>query len=216
MNVVRDSPATGRRAAAHLSLAALASAVLATVMLDVIAPGLGPLVRPLSAFALTEEAGLWMFVVESAALGIGLLAVTAYQRGAAVPFVVTIGVAGIGLAVSGIVVTDPWFPWERAPTPSGQLHIGAVLITLGALGAAMVHRRRAVPVQWRAVRDYWSEGGFGARAGSAMLYLVTLRVREQPLLWFGFWERLLLAIDVAWCASLAVGRRAPSAWRVSV
>jgi len=216
MNTVPNYPPTDRRVAAYLSLAALASAALGTAMLDVIAPGPGLLVRPLSAFALTENAGLWMFVVELAALGIGLLAVTAYQRGAAVPFVVTLGVAGIGLAVAGIVVTDPWFPWERAPTPSGQVHIGAELITLGALGAAMVQRRRAVPVQWRAVRDYWIEGGFGAAAGSAMLYLVTLRVRGQPLLWFGFWERLLLAIVVAWCASLAIGRRAPSASRAVV
>jgi len=31
----------------------------------------------------------------------------------------------------------------------------------------------------------------------------------QPLRYFGFWERALLAIMVIWCATLAIGRGGP-------
>ncbi|WP_373061468.1 DUF998 domain-containing protein [Gemmatimonas sp.] len=121
----------------------LASAVFATMALDIIAPGPGPLIQPLSAFAPTALAGPWKWIVEATALGVCLVALTAYQRDADSPFVALLAVAGGSLAVSGVVVTDPWFPWERAPTPTGWVHIGAVLITMTAFSAAMVLRSRS-------------------------------------------------------------------------
>jgi len=183
----------------------LLSAVLATVALDLFTPGPGPLVQPLSAFALTALGRYWLWIVEVAALGVGCVAVTVYQRGAARRFVVTLAVGCVGLAVSGLVATDPWFPWEHAPTPSGWLHIGAVLTTLGALGAGMVLRVHALPERWRVARDRWIERAFGGTSFAALLYLVALRLRGQPLLWFGLWERTLLILMIAWCASLALG-----------
>ena len=186
-------------------MAAIACAVLATVVLDVRAPGPGPLVQPLSAFALTSLAEWWMFVVEVAALGVALLAITVLRRGASWPLVATLAVASGSLAVSGIFTTDPWFPWERALTPTGWVHVVAVLLTALSLGAAMVQRANALSLPWRLARDRWLERAFGGTLGAAILYAATLMWRGQPLHLFGFWERALLAFALLWCASVAYG-----------
>jgi len=219
MSVYRETPPASRRATPYVSVVTLAVAVVATVWLDIIAPGPGPLIQPLNAFALTALAGPWKWIVEASALGVCLVALNASQRDADSPFVALLTVAGGSLAVSGGMVTDPWFPWERVPTPSGWVHIGAVLISMTAFSAAMVLRSRALPLRWHTTRDRWIERAFGGVATAAAVYAITLMLLGQPLPYFGFWERALLAIMVVWCASLAIGRRGPplptrsAAWR---
>ncbi|GJG89448.1 hypothetical protein tb265_46290 [Gemmatimonadetes bacterium T265] len=136
---MRDSPARGL----VLGGGALAVAVGDLVVLDVVAPGAGPLTQPLSSYAHTGYAWLWRLAVLSGALGVALLARGPVGR-AAVPSVrPALLSAAAGLAAAGLCATDPWFPWERTPTGVGALHLTAVVLVAAAFARATARGTRA-------------------------------------------------------------------------
>ncbi|RYD32135.1 MAG: DUF998 domain-containing protein, partial [Verrucomicrobiaceae bacterium] len=129
------------------AVAALLAAGIAAVALDTLAPGEGPLVVPLSFLAHTDYAWLWHLTVGAGAAGLLLLAWTLRRRASSPVFTMGLTVAGLALMPVVVFPADLWFPWERPPTLSGGLHVGAVGLFMLALSAAVMLRQRSLPMR---------------------------------------------------------------------
>lgn len=202
-----------RSAGAIVATVALLVAGIAAVVLDVVAPGAGPLVQPVSSFAHTTYAWLWRLEVGTAAVALVLLAVAVRRRAATATFTGALYAAGVGLGAAGGCATDLWFPWERPPTFSGAVHLAAVVLVLVAFAVAMALRARSLP---RAAAAGWSRACelayFGCLAGAVVYVGASATAGRAPHL-FGLWERLVLASALAWSGVLAAGVLRPRGWR---
>lgn len=187
------------------SMASLFTSAAAAVAMDALAPGEGPLVVPLSFLAHTGCVWLWNITVGAGAAGLLLLAWTLSQRSTLSVFTIGLTVAGLGLLPVMAFPADLWFPWERAPTLSGGLHIGAVALFFLGLCAAVALRPRSLPMrggwQWCRVAElaYW-----GAVMGGAVYLCVVIVAGLRPHL-LGLWERLVLGSAWIWSGILAAG-----------
>lgn len=197
-----------RAPAAALALAALLLAGAASVALDVVAPGAGPLVQPLSSFAHTPYAWLWRVAVGAGAAALVLLAAALRDRATSPAFTAVLAAAGLGLAAAGACAADRWFPWERPPTLAGGVHAAAVLLVLVAFASAMALRARDLPQAARGHWDRWSRACEVCYAGAlvgAVVYLSVMAATDRPPHLFGLWERLALGSALAWSGLLAAG-----------
>ncbi|MDB6131881.1 MAG: hypothetical protein JWM59_124 [Verrucomicrobiales bacterium] len=187
------------------AMAALLVTSVAAVALDTLAPGEGPLVEPLSFLAHTDYAWLWHLTVGAGAAGLLLLAWTLRRRAASPVFTIALTVAGLGLMPVVVFPADLWLPWERPPTLSGGLHVGAVGLFILALSVAVTIRPRSLPMrgawQWCRVAEvaYWG----AVLGGAAYLGAVILAGRPPHLI--GLWQRLVLGSAWAWSILLAAG-----------
>ena len=186
------------------AMAALLAAGVATVALDALAPGAGPLVQPLSSFAHTDYAGLWHLAVGTGAAGLLLLAWT-LRRVASTAFAIALAAAGVGLAVVGVCPADPWFPWERSPTFNGGLHLGAVVLVMVALSVAIAIRSHSVSLQKGEPWCRVSEVAFWCAVLGGVAYLGVGAAADRSPHLFGLWERLILGSAWTWCVLIAVG-----------
>jgi uncharacterized protein DUF998 len=201
-----------RSPSAALAVVALVVAAIAAVALDRVAPGAGPLVQPLSSFAHTDYAWLWRLSVGAAAVGVLLVALALRPAATARSRRALLAAAGAGLATAGVFPADPWFPWERPPTPRGAVHVAAVLLVVAAFAAAMVHRAgRRSGAPSTAVRAVCRacEVAYVTVLVGFLAYLATTVAAGRPPLLVGLGERLLLGSALTWCGLLA-GADAPA------
>lgn len=192
----------------RLALCALAAALGGLVVLDVVAPGAGPLTQPLSSYAHTGYAWLWRVAVLSGACGVVLVALGPVGRAAQPSVRPALLGAGAGLAGAGLCATDPWFPWERAPTGVGALHLAAVALVVAAFARALARGARATwPPAWAWARrvSRAARVAYGAALLGSAGYLGAAAVAQRPPLLLGLCERLLLAAAGGWCGGLAGG-----------
>jgi len=203
--VTRVHVSQARSGTAIVAALALLVAGAAAVALDVVAPGAGPLVQPISSAAHTPHTWLWRLTVGAAATALVLLASTFRNRATAPIFIRALLLAGVGFAAAGLFAADLWFPWERPPTLVGGVHVAAVLLVLVAFSVAMASRAGSVPPE---VGGRWcrvAEVFYGVSLLGALVYVGASAVAGRPPLLFGLWERLALASALAWSGGLTVG-----------
>lgn len=150
----------------------------------------------------------WLLAVSLIASGLAVLVIAAAisRQSASTIGIWALGASGVGMVLAGIVVADPWFPWERNLTPRGWVHaivvgmaviafpIGAMLLSGSSLGRDdRLTRRilRAVAVAFIATL-----GVFGG------MTLVYLGLGRSPG-FLGLAERLLMTLAVAWLVVVA-------------
>jgi hypothetical protein len=203
LTIVAPEKRSMNHARAALAAVALAVAGIATVTLDVVAPGAGPLIQPLSSFAHTDYAWLWRLSVGAASAGVLLLALAVRPLAVSRSFRARLTAAGVGLAAAGVFPADLWFPWERPPTPSGAVHVAGVLLVVAAFAVAMLRRAggapgTAVPAPGRACATAYLTVLIGS-----VVYVAAMVTTGRPPLLFGLCERLLFGSALAWCGVLA-------------
>jgi hypothetical protein len=198
-----------------LALVAAGGVVLA-VALTVVGhidhdPGLNPVSRTISDYALSDRGGPVEIAMFS--LGLGSLALLAGMRGLRAPVrglaSGLLAVWGVGLLCSAVVPTDP--VGTPALSPSGQFHRYASVAAFVALPAAAVllAGRLATDRRWRGLSAYlrW----LAAVCGVGLVALVYVAFPGDRVM-IGLVERLLVASEVALVGVLAVGLARSVRW----
>jgi Protein of unknown function (DUF998) len=209
-----------------LALVAAGGVVLA-VALTVVGhidhdPGLNPVSRTISDYALSDRGGPVEIAMFS--LGLGSLALLAGMRGLRTPVrglasglrapvrglaSGLLAVWGVGLLCSAVVPTDP--VGTPALSPSGQFHRYASVAAFVALPAAAVllAGRLATDRRWRGLSAYlrW----LAAVCGVGLVALVYVAFPGDRVM-IGLVERLLVASEVALVGVLAVGLARSVRW----
>jgi hypothetical protein len=180
----------------------LASAVLILV-LDVTVADVDPLQVPLSYYAHTAGAVMWRAAAALAAAGVAIVAVSS-TRQAAPPGVQTgLYAAALGLATTGLFISDPWYPWEKPPTTIGWIHLlGVTLVSVSFVAVAASSRGASAVLPWSHAPATTANLGRALLAVVAGLFAYTTvsAIAGRPPAFFGIGERIVLDLALAWCA----------------
>jgi hypothetical protein len=180
-----------RRALARTSIALSLVGVVAVVALHVLRPELGPTSHRLSEYALGRYGGL--MTAAFVCVGAGLLTLAGAIIAADRPWrcrvvAVAVGLAGVGMVVSGLFRTDA----ARSGETADAVHSTASgVATLALIGAAVswtaAGSRRAIPVVLAAI--------------AALLGAVSPALHRSR--WTGLSQRLLWLTLLAWAVVAA-------------
>ena len=188
---------------ARLATRALLSvATVLIVALQFLDPGVGPLEKPMSSYALGAYANLWLVAV----LAAGIAMVIESRRHDATRSTMASRIltgTGIAFIVLALFTTDPWYPWQHALTPRGWTHVIATGAGMGGLALSMTFHLVAVRHEGRTGR-----ARVAAMVAAAYVILVTLiglatlilviLGRDVPLI--GLEERVLMVLGFLWLA----------------
>jgi hypothetical protein len=186
MPVTTPSP----RAAQFWTYAAIGLALTAFLVLHVVEPFGEAMARPMSAYALGRHEPVWQLALVATAVAMLVPGTRSGFTARMSASATGLTLAGIGMLLVALFPTDPWYPWERLPTPIGTVHLIGVFVSLFAFSVSVIANRD------RALRSL------------GRLYLVVFAVGLTALIGFvmvgreprfiGLTERALMVIALAW------------------
>lgn len=137
----------------HRRLALACNAVFLTCLLALhfLERDVDPVVASVSYYALTGHGWLMTIGFLALAAGSGLVSRIAWLSGNEVT-ARALGVCAASVLVLTAFPGDPWYPWERWPTPVGAIHAAAacvpiLLLPFVALNSLRLHWRRDAKMQ---------------------------------------------------------------------
>lgn len=165
-----------------------------------------PVVASISYYVLTAHG--WLMTIGFLALAVGSALVSRIASiSGEVGTARALGVCAVAVLVLTAFPGDPWYPWERWPTPVGAIHAAAACAPILLLPFVALN----------SLRLHWRRDGRGQIALSAIVYLAAsivvgayiagqLATGNTPGI-AGLGERIVVITGVLWLS--AVGERGP-------
>ena len=196
------------------ALGGIGLAVLAMGALHGIQPGFNPIQVPISFYVHGRHG--WLLSVALGAFGGSAVLLSrdlkpGPDRAAAEPYILWFGA---GMLLAAAIPSDPWFPWQDAPSFRGAVHALSAVFAPPLLMFPMFRRRWMVcrTRAWSAVRNLLVCAYLAGLAGSG-LSLVVGFARDGAPPFIGLAERALAIGAAGWLAMIGCAQlsRTPAA-----